>query len=69
MRVGPKIEARAMTNTITIPKTASLFFSSRRHASRHNDVLSIGSDVEWLLFRGKFIYSLTVRENAFVTRI
>src|SRR6185369_7142432 len=36
--VGPTIEAIVTMTTTTKPKTASLFLSRRRHASRHNDV-------------------------------
>src|SRR5215510_5930839 len=53
MRVGPTIEARAMTITMTIPKTASLFLSSRRHASRQSEVPSIASDVAGRSFMGE----------------
>src|SRR6185369_14973400 len=36
--VGPTIEAIVTMTTTMRPKTASLFLSSRRHASRHSDV-------------------------------
>src|SRR5829696_317318 len=38
MSVGPISEAIVTMITTTNPKTASLFFSRRRHASRHNEV-------------------------------
>src|SRR5262245_4304230 len=38
MSAGPMSEATTMNTTTTIPKTASLFLSNRRHAFCHNEV-------------------------------